>query len=683
MSFFKKNKSKSTENKVAKKQEQSKLEKEFAEMDSERHLDMQLEELTAQLNMPEGAVTDTHPSTPPISEPSRESEFIAESLTAFTAPNFTAAIPSKIKNIDVTSSGNDSSKITDTDIEALLADAQITAKKETKIDTQTMPLQSQKSHKQDTTETETEALPIIDTDIPFAGPGRLDMGAMRLDVAKISADIQSGEEIYRRALQRVEGLMGFVEKAEVDFSVLNRLEPENRRLKAKLRTSQGEIETIKGKLLLTAADLEEHQNRLNEKTKQYEQARSKLVTAANALQEYERVLKTAKTDAERHALSVERHKTALSVEGRENKVLREKINELSKALEIRQADYLDASKMVESLRADCEDFRQQAETFRSEAQDLRVALNTAKRQNNTMKSEMQTLHEDIKSFKTQYEFNVINREDQVTDLEAQVAFLTKEVDTKKEIANTATQNLAALRSIRNEQDIERARLEKQLSAAQEDIKDVKALSEKHSADKVSLLSKNIAALKAEIARRDEIAEHKAKETADLQRSFQMLEQEHNDLISRLDSKTEELEAAINNNPTQDLQAKIDELTEQLRVKDAIVKSAAQDVSTLRKESEAQTLENKRLEDLIHTQTFQLEAAHKTLLESKQTETELDQKYKDIAAALSVNQSRRRSETPAESPNIKPDTSNELNDLTGDDIEDRIMDYKFGIRKDII
>lgn len=687
MSFFKKNKSKSTKTKVAKKQEQSKLEKEIAEMDRERHLDMQLEELTAQLNMPEGPTSGASSLTSAMPEPTQKPKFIAESLTAFTAPNFTATVPNKVKNIDVTSPDSDSpimiDKHTDAHIEALLADVQVAAQEETKPKAQVTPVHPQETKAQEPKEKEDEALPIIDADVPLAGPSRLDMGAVRLDVAKISADIQSGEEIYRRALQRVEGLMGFVEKAEVDFSVLNRLEPENRRLKARLRTTQGEIESIKGKLTLTAADLEDHQTRLDEKTKQYEQARSKLVTAANALQEYERVLKSTKTDAERHALAVERHKTALSVEGRENKVLREKISELSKALEIRQADYLDASKMVESLRADCDDFRQQADTYRSEAQDLRVALNTAKRQNNTMKSEMQALHEDIKSFKTQYEFNVINREDQVTDLEAQIAFLAKEVDAKKEIADTATQNLASLRSIRNEQDIERSRLEKQLSSAQAEIKDVKTLSETHAAEKLASLNKDITALQAEITRRDEMAEHRARETADLQRSFKTLEQERNQLKSQLNSQTEQLENTIKNNPAQHLQAKIDELTEQLRVKDAIVKSAAQDVSTLRKASEAQTLENKRLEDQIHTQTFQLEAAQKALLESKQTETELDQKYKNIAAALSVNQSRRRSEAPAKSPDIKPDISDEFNELTGDDIEDRILDYKFGIRKDIL
>jgi len=672
VSFFKKNKSKA-KNKQAEKPDQSKLEKEIADMDRERHLDQQLEELTARLNItPEGSTSselDTPseelPKTPQPSSTLGDAGFLTESLKDYSTPVFAANLSAKAQNIDVTHEATIEPVKTEHSTAASNIEAMIESAKQKEI------------------AAESSELPNIETDLTLSGPSRLDMGAMRLDVAKISADIQSGEEIYRRALQRVEGLMNFVEKAEVDFSVLNRLEPENRRLKAKLRTSQGEVETIKGKLALTTADLEDHQNRLNDKTSQYEQARSKLVTAANSLQEYERVLKTTKTEAERYALAVERHKTALSVEGRENKVLREKIGELSTALEMRQAEYLEASKIVESLRTDCDDFREQAETYRAEAQDLRVTLNTAKRQNNAMKGEMRALHEDIKTFKTQYEFNIINREDQVTDLEAQIAFLAKEVDVKTELATTATQDLASLRSIRNEQDIERDRLEKQLSAAQEEVRDVKTLSEKRNSGKVAALENEIKELQAELSRRAEISEHIAKETADIQRSNRSLEMEREQLQSRLDLQTQQLEKAIQNNPARELQSRIDDLTEQLRVKDAIVQSAAQDVSTLQKAREAQNLENKRLEDLIHAQTFQLEAAQKALFQSKQTESELDQKYKDIAAALSVNQSRRRSEAPLRNPDITPDISDEFNNLTGDDVEDRIMDYKFGIRKDIL
>jgi len=680
VSFFKKNKSKTKKAKASEKPDQTRLEKEIAEMDRERHLDMQLEELTARLN----TVPDDIQSEISLSSTKTETVklgdtgFLTDSLEDFTAPSFSAALAGKVKSIDVTTS-SEAKATSDNNVEALLLEDAIVTEEEINVLKEETP---EKDTKLEAVALHSD-LPAIGTEVPFSGPSRLDMGAMRLDVAKISADIQSGEEIYRRALQRVEGLMGFVEKAEVDFSVLNRLEPENRRLKAKLRTSQGEVETIQGKLSLITADLEDHQKRLSEKTSQYEQARSKLVTAASSLQEYERVLKATKTEAERYALAIERHKTALGVEGRENKILREKIGELSKALELRQAEYLESSKMVESLRTDCADFREQAETYRSEAQDLRIALNTAKRQNNAMKGEMQALHEDIKTFKTQYEFNVINREDQITDLEQQIAFLAKEVDTKAELANSATQDVAALRSIRNEQDIERDRLEKQLVAAHEEIKDITVLSQSRNVEKLSSLESQVKELQAELVRRDDMSKHSAKEMADLQRAHQVLEMERERLESRLSLQTEQLENAVKNNPKNELKAHIDKLTEQLRVKDAIVKSAALDVSTLQKARETQNLENKRLEDLIHAQTFQLEAAQKALLQSQQSESELDKKYNDIAAALSVSQARRRSENPAESPDIAPDISNEFNDLSGDDIENRIMDYKFGIRKDIV
>lgn len=694
MSFFKKNKSKSKNPKAASDADKTTLKKEIADLDRERDLDLQLEELTARLNIDPDTPEDETELLLSETEPAKfnEKDFLTESLDEFITPNFSTTLSEKTNSIDVTATGQ--ADIPADDIAALLLDlpadgaSQSTAKQMLAPAITLKPASTSDATpvlkiKTETTATPTETLPNVEADIALSGPDRLDMGAMRLDVAKISADIQSGEEIYRRAQQRIEGLMGFVEKAEIDFSVLNRLEPENRRLKAKLRTSQGDVETIKGKLALTTADLEDHQKRLEEKTSQYEQAHSKLVTAANSLQEYERVLKSKKTEAERYALAVERHKTALGVEGRENKVLREKIGKLSQMLEMRQAEYLEASKAVESLRSDCADFRDQADTFRTEAQDLRIALNTAKRQNNTMKSEMQALHEDIKTFKTQYEFNVISREDQVTNLESQVALLSKEVDLKTELANSATQDVAKLRKIRNEQDIERDRLEKQLAATKDEIKDITTLSQAKNSEQLGLLQTEVRELQTEIARRDNIAQHTAKETSDLKRQQQFLEMERDRLQSRLDLQTQQLESAVKNNPENELKGQIHTLTEQLRIKDEIVKSAAQDVESLREKHKAQLRKQKELEDLIHTQTFQLEAANKAMLESKQSENDLDQKYKNIAAALSVNHSRRRSEGHTESPDVAPDISDDIKTLSGDDIEERILDYKFGIRKDIV
>ena len=669
MSFFKKNKSKSKKSAPVPKPDQSDIERDVAKMDQERHLDMQLEELTARLNIKAEEEQDVPSETLPT-EGKDNGTFLTKSLQDFTVPTFTATLDGKTKNIDVTS---EAPQVT-TNINKILTEARKEAEHlAAEEDPSTAP------H----TEPAKAPLPDVSTDLNLSGPKRFDMGEMRVDVAKISADIQSGEELYRRALQRVEGLMTFVEKAEVDFSVLNRLEPENRRLKAKLRTANGDVENFKGKLSLLSADLEDHQTRLEDKTKQYEEARGKLTTAANSLREYERALKETKTESERYSLAIDRHKTALNVEGKENKVLREKIVELSTALETRQSEYLAASKMVESLKADCADLRDQAETFRTEAQDLRITLSTAKRQNNAMKGEMLALHEDIKTFKTQYEFNVINREDQVTDLEAQIAFLAKEVDAKTELANAATHDISTLRGIRSEQDIERDRLEKQLAAAKAEIRDVTSMAESRNAEKMKALRNEVRELQAQLITKDEDSKSIAKAHADLQRQFSTTEMERERLQARLELQSQQLENAIKNDPASKLEGQIKNLAEQLQIKDEIVRSAAQDVTRLRQERDQQKIEQKRLEDLIHSQTFQLEAAQKALLESKQSETELDQKYKDIAAALSVSHSRRRTEAPTEKPDISPELSSDFKDLTGDDIENRIMDYKFGIRKDIV
>lgn len=525
----------------------------------------------------------------------------------------------------------------------------------------------------------------FDLNAPSPQPSRLNMSEMRMDVARISSDIQGSEELYRRALQRVEGLMGQVEKAEIDFSVLNRLEPENRRLKAQLRTAQSELEGYMSKLGLITADLEDHQTRLNEKTVQYEQARTKLVLATQTLQEYDSALQQSKIDTERQTLAWERGKTALNVEARENKALREKVAELSARVEMRQSDFLDASKAAESLRVDCDEFRKQAETYRAEAQDLRITLNTAKRQNNAMKGEMLALHDDIKTFKTQYEFNVIGREDQVADLEVKLATKSRELDIKKD-ANDALENeLIQIRRVRVQQDIERGRLEKSLDAVTAELAEATLVKETESSRQIALFKKDIRDLQDDLRRSDELSERFKHENDTLQRQLASAETDRKKLQTQLEiqSKEHALIKDTTSVSTSTLEEKIAKLTQDLKIKDEIVQNAAQDVNTLRQGHDAQAAENKRLNDLINDQRYQLETSQKALLESKQSETELNQRYKDVAAALSLNNAVRQTKAPTATPDIKPRAVEDDLPMDESDIEKRILDYKFGISNKII
>jgi len=318
-------------------------------------------------------------------------------------------------------------------------------------------------------------------------PERADIGTMRLDVARISADIQSGEELYRRAQQRIENLTNFVERAEVDFSMLNRLEPENRRLKARNRTIQREIEANIQKMNVLRADLEDREHRLAEKTRIYESTLGKLSSAQKSVQEYERALNKTRGSSDRNALKSERLQTSLDVERRENEVLRNRLSETLTEMESQKTSYIEAKKVADSLAQDCSDFRQQAETAEKDADTLRKDLTAA------------------------------SREDEMTAMQQQVALLTK----------------------------------------------------------------------------------------------------------------------------------------QLEIKDEILKNAARDVQELRKVRTAQDLERERLEAHIETQAFQLDQANSDLVKSRQDVTDFDRRYRDVATALSVAQTRRMSSEPSEAPDIQP------------------------------
>lgn len=443
---------------------------------------------------------------------------------------------------------------------------------------------SPKTPSVDVTPKSDKATVFIDTVDPSIDMGqpltrRMNMGDLRLDVARITSDIDNGEALYRRAQQRVSSLLTFVERAEVDFSLLDRLEPENRRLKARNRTLSSEVETQSHKINVLQADLDEHRRRLAEAKAQYDTANGSLARSMKAVADRDREIKRLNEELNSIALKMERLRTSGEVETRENAVLRDRIAQMSEALETIKTERATLTKMAESLKIDCDDHRQSRDRLQSETHDLRHALDSAQKQNNQMKGEMVALHEEITTFKTQYEFNIISRDDRIYALESQ----------------------------------------------------------------------------------------------------------------------------------------LEDLTKQLEIKDDIVASATKDVSELRRQRTAQELERERLEKMIEGQSLQLDDAQTQLLRSKENMQELDQRYRDVAAALSVNQSRRTVVEPASAPDIHPEMDftptpktdakpaaepkaapqsrskadpvqaaaiDDLDNQTEQSIEDRIMDYKLGLRKNI-
>lgn len=302
------------------------------------------------------------------------------------------------------------------------------------------------------------------------------LGELRLDIAKISSDIENGEALYRRAQSRVESLLGFAEKAEVNFSLLNRLEPENRRLKAQNFSIKKDLDDSTQKISVLDADLKDHKQRLLESTADLTHANGQLSQALARINAYENKFNNVRQERDALEMRVDREKTSYEVEARENRVLREKISQLSANFEDAMAEKMNLAKIIESLKIDCADESNAKESLEKENSDMRLALETTRTQNNEMKGQVSSVHEEIKTFKTQYEYNILSRDDRIFALEAQLEDLNKQLAIKDEIVSSASQDLALLRKTRTASDLERERLERtiegqsyQLHAAEEQL----------------------------------------------------------------------------------------------------------------------------------------------------------------------------------------------------------------------
>ena len=287
----------------------------------------------------------------------------------------------------------------------------------------------------------------------------LTLTEMRTDVGQITNDIENGESLYRRAQQRVENLSRFIEKAEVDFSLLDRLEPENKTLKSENLLLSSELDKRKNNISQLNASLEDIQRRYADTKTDLSTTRSKLAQTGKELEQSVRDIERLTARYQELQVKEDRSRNNFDVESRENSNLRQKITEVTEQLDRANASKLNNAKQVETLKVDLNDQSNTREKLRIEVSDLRQALDEAQRQNTIMRGEIGSVHEEIRSFKTQYEFNILKRDERVTDLEGQIITLNDQLRLKAEIIESTTREISILRKERTTQDLERERLE--------------------------------------------------------------------------------------------------------------------------------------------------------------------------------------------------------------------------------
>lgn len=495
------------------------------------------------------------------------------------------------------------------------------------------------------------------------------MSEFRLNVARVTSDFDNGEELYRRAQQRINNMMNFVEQAEVDFALLDRLEPENRRLKSQNRTLNADIKTKEHKISVMTADLADQARRTTEVKAQYDVSNANLSKAIKTLADRDRDITQLSTELDGLKLKHDRLVKASEVETRETEVLRDRICTLSDDLEDSKTERMTLNKRVETLRIDCEDLRISKDLLQNESHELRSALDSTLKQNNQLKGEMVVLNEEIATFKTQYEFNIITRDDRIFSLETQMEEAQKQLDLKDEMIGNSNREISDLRKSRTSQELERERLEKAIDSQNQQLEDAHAQIV-NSKESIVALDKRYKDVEQTMVHTLERAEKVDKENAGLRE----LEAEITNLKSEL---------SIKSNLVERCDEQITSLTKQKNNLERTLAVSKDQTETIERKA---TLEKSEFEAQVSKLEIDLKQKDTdTTAEYQAQITELTNQNTDLQTDLSIAQDRFiRLEEVHEIDTSKHQT--QVNDLIGqlemrhkDDARDA-SDYEVQIAK---
>lgn len=290
--------------------------------------------------------------------------------------------------------------------------------------------------------------------------GPVSLSDLRLDIARISSDLDSGEALYRRAQHRVESLVEFIEKAEVAVSVLHRLEPEAKRLKASNRALKTEIDIQKQALETAERSLSDERQSHTDSRVRYETLNEKFRQAADMIRERTGDLEDALRSLETLKIEHERVKTSFDIEARENINLHQSVTDLSDKVEGLTKAKLNAEKKAESLSLDCDDLRRANHDLKTEVKTLHFQVSETMREGDRMRIEFAEIQNKLLEYKNSHAAQLQRRNEKIGHLEQLIGELERKLRFKEEMVENAVADVTELRREATSQQLERERLEK-------------------------------------------------------------------------------------------------------------------------------------------------------------------------------------------------------------------------------
>ncbi len=279
------------------------------------------------------------------------------------------------------------------------------------------------------------------------GPRRKTAGLthMRNDLAQLNKDMSSGEQFYAQSLRRINDLIEYAYETETTLSALEKLEPENARLKTDLTEATQKLtdQVVRAESMKSKADAYETR---------YLETRQALEKAQLSLTQMEALRETLSREIEAKdndlAIMINKAREIKNAHNLDVKALddyKAKASELANELSVTLSGRHETEQRLQDMSARYESLQTERSALERMVTQTRNAQRATEEHNLALKTQLETVLSDVKIFKQQFDAAAQNKEAEIGLLRGKLADMSSDLAVKDGVVHRAHEEMADLR----------------------------------------------------------------------------------------------------------------------------------------------------------------------------------------------------------------------------------------------
>jgi len=268
---------------------------------------------------------------------------------------------------------------------------------------------------------------------------------MRNDLARLNKDMSSGEQFYAQSLRRISDLIDYAYETEATLSALEKLEPENQRLKDQLAIVHKDLtdQVVRAETLKSKSDT--YEARYMETRQALEKSQLSLTQLENLREMLEREVAGKDNDIAVLINKAREINNAHNLDKQALEQLASKNAELSNDLSLAMGERLETEKRLQDVITRFEAVSQERDNLDRMVTQTRNAHRAVEEHNLSLKTQLESVLSDVKIFKQQFDAATQNKDAEIDLLRGRLADHQSEIAVKEGVVSHVHSEMADMR----------------------------------------------------------------------------------------------------------------------------------------------------------------------------------------------------------------------------------------------